>query len=150
MVAILRITRPIRGRVRGRMPVEDLSPWPGAGAAPTRGRRLLRTVSSGRSPRPDLSRLGVSAQLDRGRKRELCEDVTFQPLLAAFVHTPIAAVLARVQGAMCAMGVRLSPIDGPPGLDGESARYLQAVVSPHEPPQGAITTRNERFVSTAA
>jgi hypothetical protein len=97
------------------------------------------------------SRLGVPARLDRGRKRELCEDVTFQPLPAAFVHAPFGSVLAQVQGAMCVMGVPLLPIDGLPEPDEESALFLQDVVSSPEPvARGAITTRNERFVSTAA
>jgi hypothetical protein len=47
------------------------------------------------------------------------------------------------------MGVPILPIDGKPGE--ESALFLQDVVSPPEPaPRGAITTGNERFVSTAS
>jgi hypothetical protein len=49
------------------------------------------------------------------------------------------------------MGVPLLPIDGLPGPDEESALFLQDVVSPPESaPRAAITTRNERFVSSAA
>jgi hypothetical protein len=60
-------------------------------------------------------------------------------------------VQVQVQGAMCAMGVSLLPPDGLPGPDEESALFLQDVVSPPEHgPREAITTRNERFVSTAA
>jgi hypothetical protein len=52
---------------------------------------------------------------------------------------------------MCVMGGPLLPVDGLPEPDEASALLLQDVVSPHEPaPQGAITTRKERFVSTAA
>jgi hypothetical protein len=97
------------------------------------------------------SRPGVPARLDRGRKCELCEDVTFRPLPAAFVHAPFGSVMAQVQGAMCAMGVPFLPIGGLSGPDERSALFLQDVVSPPEPAaRGAVTTRNERFVSTAA
>jgi hypothetical protein len=61
--------------------------------------------------------LGLPARLDYGRKREQCGDVPFAPLPRDFVHTPFGVVLARVQGAMQAMGVPLAIIAGLPPAD---------------------------------
>jgi hypothetical protein len=112
----------------------------------------MRTVFEWWIPRTLYrSRLGVSGRLERGRKRELCEDVTLQPLPAALVDGPFGTVLSRVQGGKCAMGMPVLPIDGQRGPDEESALFHQDVVSPPEPAaRGAITTGNERFVSTGA
>jgi hypothetical protein len=52
IVELSRFTHPIRGSVLGAMPAEYLFFWRGACAARTRGRRLLRTVSSGRFSAP--------------------------------------------------------------------------------------------------
>jgi hypothetical protein len=95
--------------------------------------------------------LGLPARLDYGRKREQCGDVPFAPLPPDFVHTPFGVVLARVQGAMQAMGVRLAIIDGLPPADEGSPIFLHDVANPPGPRQrAAITARNERFVSTDA
>jgi hypothetical protein len=67
------------------------------------------------------------------------------------MHAPFGAVLARVQGAMRAMGVLLAMIDGLPPADEGLPTFLYDVANPPDPRQrGAMTTRNERFVSTAA
>jgi hypothetical protein len=95
--------------------------------------------------------LGLLARLDYGRKREQCCDVPFAPLPRDFVHTPFGVVLARVQGAMQAMGVPFAIIDGLPPADDRSPVFLHDVANPPGPRQrAAITTRNERIVSTAA
>jgi hypothetical protein len=148
MVELSRITHPIRGSVLGTMPAEHLF---------SLARRLCGTDQRAEALENsfewsilralDRSRLGVSAHLDRGRKRELGEDGTFQPLPAAFVHAPFASVLARVQGAMCVMGVPLVPIDGLPEPDEESALFLQDVVSPPEPSPPRTPSRPGMSVS---
>jgi hypothetical protein len=151
IVELSRIAHPIRGSVLGTMPAAH---WLSL------ARRLCDTDQRAEALENSFewsilralcrSRLGVPARLDRGRKRELCEDVTFQPLPVAFVHAPFGSVMAQVRGAMGAMGVPLLPI-GLPERDEGLALFLQDVVTPPEPaPRGAITTRNERFVSTAA
>jgi hypothetical protein len=84
IVELSRITHPIRGSVLGTMPAEHLL---------SLARRLWGTDQRARALENSFewsilralyrSPLGVPARLDRGRKRELCEDVTFQPLPAA-------------------------------------------------------------------
>jgi hypothetical protein len=57
----------------------------------------------------------------------------------------------EVQGAVCAVGIRLSPVDGMPPRVSGSATFLLPVVSRSRcAPRGAVITRKERFASTAA
>jgi hypothetical protein len=58
--------------------------------------------------------LGLPARLDQGRRRELCEDVPFAPRPLFFVRPPFGVVLARVQGAMQAVGARSRVLLGCP------------------------------------
>jgi hypothetical protein len=105
IVELSRITHPIRGSVLGTMPVELLFSL--ARRLCGADQRLVAPENSfGWSIPRALFRnhLGVPARLDRGRKRVLCEDVTFPALPAAFVHAPFGSVMAQVQGTMCAMG----------------------------------------------
>jgi hypothetical protein len=57
----------------------------------------------------------------------------------------------EVQGASCAVGIRVSPVDGlPPRVEGSGTFPLSAVSPPARAPRGAVVTRNERFAFTAA
>lgn len=93
----------------------------------------------------------MPARLDNGRKHGLCEDMPFLPLPEGFIHTPSGTVLSSVREAMWASGFALCGLDGSPSPEGLSPLFLDQVVNLPEPvPRGAITTRNEHFMSTAA
>jgi hypothetical protein len=70
--------------------------------------------------------------------------VPFVPLPPDFVHIPFGVVLARVQGAMQAMGFPLAVIDGLPLADEGSPIFLRDVADPPGPMQ-RITPRSRSY-----
>jgi hypothetical protein len=146
------LKHPVRGSVVGTMPIEHLLALVrGLGGTDQRVESLEHGFHWSLLRALYRIQLDLPARLDYGRKREQCDDVSFVPLPPDFVHIPFGVVLARVPGAMQAMGVPLPVIDGLPPADEGSPIFLQDVANPPGPRQrAAITTRNERFVSTAA
>jgi hypothetical protein len=145
-----RIAQPSRGSVLGTMRVEHVFALVRGLCGTNQRAEALGSGFQGSVMRAKYRlEFGLASRLDRGGKRELCADVTFMPLPEGFERTPFGVVLSRVQGAMVVMGVPLSRIDDVP--DQGSPVILRDVASrPVPAPPGAITTRKERYVSTAA
>jgi hypothetical protein len=130
MVDLSRLIRPAQGSVSGTaLPEHLFSPL----------RRVSRTDQAVESLERSFEwailhvrhrhNLRLPARLDRGCKPELCADAPVLPPPADFAHVPFAVVLSRVQGAMIATGVPLSPIDGLPPPDEGSPIFLHDMVS---------------------